>query len=165
MELLILRGEQPAWAASGYGSGSGYGYGYGSGSGSGSGYGDGDGSYWLKCIKYFALKWTDAQRARLEQLQALGTKVAFWKSDQQGKACNGGKNKPVSVGTIEKVDGPLELCSRRALHATALLPKWKGDRIWVVALHGEVVGDDEKLGALEREIIGEVLDDRASKGA
>jgi len=51
------------------------------------------------------------------------------------------------------------------LHATALLPKWKGDRIWVVALHGEVVGDDEKLGALEREIIGEVLDDRASKGA
>jgi hypothetical protein len=36
-------------------------------------------------------------------------------------------------------------------------PKWKGERWWIVALIGEVVGGDEKYGALEREIIGECL--------
>jgi hypothetical protein len=57
---------------------------------------------------------------------------------------------------VEKVNGPLELCSRRALHGTLLPPKWPGARLWVVALIGEIVGDEEKYGALEREIIGEV---------
>ncbi len=33
----------------------------------------------------------------------------------------------------------------------------RGARWWIVALVGEVVGDDEKFGALEREIIGECL--------
>lgn len=28
---------------------------------------------------------------------------------------------------------------------------------WIVALIGEVIGDDEKYGALTREIIGEAL--------
>lgn len=58
---------------------------------------------------------------------------------------------------IETVSGPLEICTNRALHATLIPPKWKGDRLWVVALKGDVVGDDEKFAALEREIIGEVL--------
>jgi hypothetical protein len=34
--------------------------------------------------------------------------------------------------------------------------KWAGVRIWVVALYGQVVGDQEKYGALHREIIGEI---------
>lgn len=34
---------------------------------------------------------------------------------------------------------------------------WSGDRWWIVALSGEIVGDDQKLGALSREIIGECL--------
>ena len=34
-------------------------------------------------------------------------------------------------------------------------PKWQGERLWVVALSGEIVGNDEKLGALSREVIGE----------
>ena len=33
--------------------------------------------------------------------------------------------------------------------------EWKGERWWIVALLGNVVGDDEKFGALEREILGE----------
>jgi hypothetical protein len=35
--------------------------------------------------------------------------------------------------------------------------KWKGERLWVVALFGELqFADDDKVGALEREIIGEI---------
>jgi hypothetical protein len=162
----LIRGEQPAWAASGSGSGSGsgYGYGYGDGSGYGSGYGDGygsgsgygDGSYWLQCIQYFAAKWSQAQRDRLEQLKALGAKIAFWKSGSTGKACNGGHHStPVHVGMVEKIKGPLRLCSKNALHATELPPKWHGERLWVVALLGEVQQSEDKYGALEREIIGQ----------
>ena len=43
------------------------------------------------------------------------------------------------------------------LHATLIPPKWQGERWWIVALHGKVVGDDEKFGCLEREIVGECL--------
>jgi hypothetical protein len=137
----------------GYGYGSGYGYGYGSGYGSGSG----SGSYWLACIPYFAAKWTDAQRARLRELQESGAKICYWRSDEEGRACNGGSNKPVTPGTVEKITGPLQLCTRKALHATLIVPKWTGERVWVVALIGEVQGDEEKFGALQREIIGEAL--------
>jgi len=51
----------------------------------------------------------------------------------------------------------LKSCTNRALHATLIPPKWEGDRLWVVALIGETVGDDVKYAALEREIIGEAL--------
>ena len=47
------------------------------------------------------------------------------------------------------------MCSKNALHATELPLKWHGDRIWVVALLGEVQQSEDKYGALEREIIGE----------
>jgi hypothetical protein len=138
----------------GYGYGDGYGYGYGDGSGSGYGYGD----YWLKTIRYFSEKWSDAQRARLEELKALGAKIAFWRSKKDGQPANGGKlSKAAEVGDVHKVAGPLELCTNRALHATLIPPKWEGERVWVVALIGETTGDDEKMGALEREIIGECL--------
>jgi hypothetical protein len=143
----------------GYGSGdgSGYGYGYGYGYGSGYGYGDGDGSYWLATIQYFAARWSDAQRARLEELKALGAKICFWRSDSTGRAPHGGKKDFVAVpGATQIVKGPLKICTARALHATLNPPKWAGDRLWVVALKGEVVGDDEKYAALEREIVGEV---------
>jgi len=33
----------------------------------------------------------------------------------------------------------------------------KGARVWVVAMHGEIVEDGDKMGALKREIIGECL--------
>jgi hypothetical protein len=33
---------------------------------------------------------------------------------------------------------------------------WKGARLWVVALFGEVQQENDKYGALKREIIGEI---------
>lgn len=101
--------------------------------------------------------WTDAQRSRMEELRALGAKICFWRSKKDGTAIHGKKITPASVGLVQSVNGPLELCSNRALHATLIPPKWEGDRLWIVALIGETVGDDEKYGALQREIIGEAL--------
>src|SRR5882724_3895148 len=141
---------------SGDGAGDGSGSGYGYGCGDGDGYGSGDGSYWLATLAYFGKKWTDAQRARLGELQQLGAKIAFWWSDETGYACNGGNRTVQAVpGAIEKISGPLKICTPQALHATELPPKWKGQRIWCVALLGELQQQDDKFAALEREIIGE----------
>ena len=60
-------------------------------------------------------------------------------------------------GVVHTAPGPLNLCHAGTLHATLIPPKWKGARWWIVALIGEVVGGDEKMGALEREILGECL--------
>jgi hypothetical protein len=156
---------------SGYGSGDGYGYGYGDGSGDGSagygsGYGDGSGdgsgygygSYWLSCIAYFATKWSDAERARFVAAKKLKAKIAIWRSDANGQPSNnGGKIEAAAPGVIHTAPGPLNLCNKGTLHATLIPPKWKGERWWVVALHGKVIGDDEKFGCLKREIIGECI--------
>ncbi|WP_407146288.1 hypothetical protein [Bradyrhizobium sp. ORS 86] len=149
----------------GSGDGSGYGYGYGDGDGygdgSGYGYGDGDGSgskqYWLSTIPCFARKWPDTLQARLRELEAQGATIAFWRSDKDGRACNGGRNTPVQPGTVETIAGPLKICTMRALHATFIPPKWQGERWWIVALIGEVQTDGDKVGALTREVIGECL--------
>ena len=177
---MVVSGALPAWVAGsgdgygyGYGSGAGYGsgsgdgsgYGYGSGAGygsgygygDGSGYGDGDGPYWLATIEGFALKWPLTQQERLASLQAAGAKIAFWRSDAAGRPANGGRGVVAAPGVVHREKGPLNLCKRGTLHATLIPPTWKGERWWVVALIGEVVGDDEKMGALEREILGECL--------
>ena len=146
----------------GYGSSDGYGDGSGDGSGSGSGSGSGDGfgsgSYWLSCIEYFAAKWSEAQRKRLTAAKKAKAKIAIWRSDANGQpANNGGKIEAAAPGVVHTSPGPLNLCNKGTLHATLIPPKWEGERWWVVALHGEVVGDDEKYGCLKREIIGECL--------
>jgi hypothetical protein len=141
----------------GDGDGNGYGYGYGDGSGYGYGYGYGSKEYWAATIPYFAAKWHANQQERLAALQAAGATIAFWRSDNSGRACNGGRNDPVKPGLVETVTGPLRVCTRNALHATLLPPKWKGERYWIVALIGEVQEDGDKIGALQREIIGEAL--------
>ena len=145
---------------SGYGYGSGSGYGYGSGSGDGYGYGDGDGSkeYWLATIDYFAPKWPEAIRSRLAALQAQGATLAFWRSDSQGQpANNGGRIEAAAPGVVHTAPGPLAVCNPGTLHATVIPPKWKGSRWWIVAMLGEVQWQDDKCGALKREIIGEAL--------
>ena len=120
-----------------------------SGCGCGCGYGCGDGckEYWKAAVKSY--------------LNRLGIKtdgiVAYWKSDIVGKPANGGtSDEPVKAGTIQKVEGPLRLCSAKALHATFLPTKWKGKRLWLVLLRGHVRYQDDKLGSLEREIIAEI---------
>ena len=179
VQVEILRGE-PAELASlygygsgygsgyGYGYGSGYGYGYGNGSGSGygygygNGYGSGDGygskTYWQATILNFAAKWPDDQRQKLEAAKLSGATIAFWLSSDKGLPSNGGgKIEPAAPGVIHTSPGPLQTCHSGTLHATLLPPKWEGKRWWIVALHGEVVGDEEKYGCLKREILGEAL--------
>jgi hypothetical protein len=34
--------------------------------------------------------------------------------------------------------------------------EWKGERLWVVALYGEVQFEGDKCAALKREILGEI---------
>jgi hypothetical protein len=167
-QVAILSGELPDWAASGdgYGDGSGsgsgsgygYGYGYGYGDGSGSGSGSGDGEFWAKAVECFALKWPIAQQQRLAELQASGAKIAYWRSHPNGKPANGGSSEPVTPGLVQKEPGPIRReCGAGQLHATLQPNNWKGDRYWIVALLGEVRGDDEKYWALTREIIGECI--------
>ena len=142
----------------GYGYGDGYGYGYGSGSGSGSGYGYGDGDYWRATILAFAAKWPREVQAKFEAAKAAGATIAFWRSSKNGLPSNGGgKIEAAAPGVVHTSPGPLQLCNRGTLHATLIPPKWNGERYWIVALHGEVIGDDEKFGCLKREIIGEAL--------
>jgi hypothetical protein len=143
----------------GYGSGDGSGYGYGYGYGSGYGYGDGDGEYWLACRGNLIVSWTAEQRARLEAVETAGVRIAFWRSGDDGLPANGGSSRiaPAAIGVTHTVSGPLSLCQPGTLHATAIPPKWNGARVWVVALHGDVIGNDEKFGCLTREILGECV--------
>jgi hypothetical protein len=107
---------------------------------------------------YFSSKWNASQKKRLAALKRAGAKIAYWCSDAKGLPANGGSASiPAEPGLIQTVGGPLTLCQPGTLHATLIPPKWKGERWWIVALKGEVVGDDDKYGALEREIIGECL--------
>ena len=141
----------------GSGDGSGDGYGYGDGDGYGYGDGSGDGSGSLKgALLGFVAQLPKERRARAKQLIRSGAKLAYWRSDKDGKPANGGHAAPAKEGDIQKVPGPLNLCNAGTLHATYIPSKWKGERIWLVAMIGEVVEQEDKLGALEREIIAEI---------
>ena len=145
-------------SGSGYGYGSGSGYGYGSGYGDGSGYGSGS----LEgAIKGFLAMAPQAQQARVKELVSKGAVLAYWKSDKNGKPANGGSGEAVSIGCVQKTAGPLELCEKGTLHATFIPSKWKGERLWLVAMIGKTVKSDDKIGALEREIIWEIVPPKA----
>jgi hypothetical protein len=170
----VIRGSLPAWASqaiNGDGSGYGYGYGYGCGYGDGSGYGSGcgygsgsgsgsgDGSgYWFTLYESSKAKWSEVQQAHLRKCETEASVLAFWKSHKDGTPSNGGGAiAPASAGMVHISRGPLRLCKNGTLHATMNPDKWNGERVWVVALFGETVGDQEKYGALHREIIGEIV--------
>ena len=144
--------------SSGDGSGYGDGYGYGYGYGCGSGYGEGSKEYWVATIPYFARKWPEPQQARLGELQTAGVTLAFWRSDANGQPTNnGGRIEAAAPGVVHIAPGPLQVCRNGTLHATVDPSRWKGERWWIVAMHGEVQWDDDKCGALKREILGEAL--------
>ena len=137
MDSLILRGVAPDF---------------------GSGSGDGDREYWQSAISAFSQKWPVPQQTHFKALMARGVPIAYWRSNDNGASANGGKALvPAAPGVVHREKGPLGLCQVGTLHATYLPPKWKGERVWIVALHGTVIGDDEKMGCLEREILGECL--------
>ena len=120
------------------------GYGY------GSGYGYGDG-YWQVVYRTLAASLARPQRRTLDAASGVG----FWRSTREAKPANGGDGEAVSPGLVQKCDGPLKIC-HRGFHATVDPSRWKGDRLWLVALRGEVQRDGDKMAALEREIICEV---------
>ena len=100
-----------------------------------------------------------AQLARLAQLEAGESWLGYWNSNEAGQPGNGGVPLPIAAapGVIHTTAGPLRAtCGIRQLHATRYPLRWAGDRVWVVALSGEVRGDELKAWSLEREIIGEV---------
>ena len=124
-------------------------YGYGSGYGSGDGYGS---------KEYLQAICDGAAGSRAEQLKADGAMLAFWRSDKNGKPCNNGTGPSRSVGMVEEEKGPLIPCRKGALHATMQPEKWKGERLWVVALYPPVEKvDDDKFASLKREIIAEIV--------
>jgi hypothetical protein len=110
--------------------------------------------------------WTDAQREHLQRLIDSGATIAYWCSDAHGRPANHAMERPwewtARPGLVQTVDGPLKTCCPRALHATFEPHRWRGTRVWVVGLVGKVMADqDGKLGALRREIVGEVLPEEA----
>ena len=122
---------------SGSGSGSGYGYGYGDGYGDGYGYGS-------EYFKMLLFSYTPQ----------AGEVLCFWRSIRDGVACNGGTTDRKRVpGDIESVEGPLAICTPRALHGTMNPEKWKGDYWWIVALREPVQQQDDKLASLSRRMV------------
>ena len=107
--------------------------------------------------------WGPKQRNRLQACIDRGDTIAYWCSDANGRPCNGGTHNGwfAKPGLIQKLDGPVTLCGPGALHATLEPHKWKGARVWVVALSGIVQKDENKLGASVREFLGEVLPEEA----
>ena len=141
----------------GYGSGSGDGYGYGSGYGYGDGYGYGSGDGYGSGSGEKTSGLTVAQRQLPAHYADDPRTLALWKSDADGKPANGGSSDEAArPGLRQTTQGPLSLCHKGTLHATLEPERWKGERLWIVALEGEVVGDAEKMGALTREILCEV---------
>jgi hypothetical protein len=162
----------------GYGDGYGYGYGYGYGDGDGNGYGDGDGNgygygysngngngngngdgngensftYWAASIETI-LANADAKRVSL--LRKAKVIFAYWRSTENGEPANGGKGTKAKVGLVEEIKGPLQICTANALHGTLNPPKWRGSKIWVVALYPPYVQQEDKIGSLKREIVCE----------
>lgn len=85
--------------------------------------------------------------------------LAFWRSDKQGLPCNHKKVKRDVVaapGVVTEIQGPLKLCTERALHATHHPAQHSGERLWVVALYPPYEFQSDKLGSLKREIICEI---------
>jgi hypothetical protein len=143
---------------SGDGCGDGDGSGYGDGCGDGDGYGDGSGSgYGSGDTAYLEAVIASSVGERSERLREQGAVLAFWRSAKDGTPSNGGDGPARVIGMIEEKPGPLRPCQPGALHATMAPHKWKGERLWIVALYPPLEKvDDDKYAALKREILAEV---------
>ena len=92
----------------------------------------------------------EAQHVRLTEARM----VVYWSADCRSVvdlAANGPTNScKIGPKAPAILKGPLKLCLDGTLHATFHPEKWKGDRWWAVAMYGEIVIDDNKIGALKR---------------
>lgn len=120
----------------------GYGYGYGSGSGDGSGSGYGGKSYFQAILAPY--------------IRNPNRKVCFWRSNSNGHPANGGNGTIAKIGLTETVEGPLQICTRNALHGTVVPQKWKGEKWWVVELHEPIVNQEDKYASLTRTFLADL---------
>lgn len=91
-----------------------------------------------------------------KRVEEDGAVLAVWKSNKDGTPANGGGGGARHAGMVEKIRGPLQLCTKNALHATLNPGKWEGDKWWVVALYPPIAEESDKIGSLKREIIAEI---------
>ena len=89
-------------------------------------------------------------------MRKSGATLAYWRSDENGRPANGGRGLIAKAGDVHETHGPLRCCAPGTLHATLLPQKWKGERLWLVAMIGETVTQEDKIGALKREIIADL---------
>ena len=92
--------------------------------------------------------------------------LAYWNSDAQGRPANHDLGPDAAKwtarpGVVQRVKGPLEPCSSRALHATLTPHRWAGCRVWLVALWDAAVVDEMKFAALKRMIVAEIMPEDA----
>jgi hypothetical protein len=119
--------------------------------------------------------WTAKQRNHLRRCIKRGDLIAYWCSDAHGRPANHtlepmmARDWTARPGLVQEVAGCGErgkeqvvACSQWGLHATLEPHHWKGSRVWVVALVGEVAHESAKFAALQREIIGEVFPECAT---
>ena len=152
-------GDGSGGGGGGYGGGGG-GYGYGDGDGSGGG-GGGYGGGGYGSIQIYWLSVVRSHPKTRDAYERGASAVALWRSDEKGMPANlpddcKANLEPAAPGVVHEVAGPLRVASKNAVHATMHVGDWKGGRLWLVALYGEVQHTDQKMGALKREILAEL---------
>jgi len=103
--------------------------------------------------------WTPRQKNHLRRLMRSGAEIAYVVTDRHGRPANGGPSNrewQVRAGLVQKIDGPLKICTKNALHGTLQPHRWKGERVWLAGFVGELQREEDKIGCLHREIIGEI---------
>lgn len=114
------------------------------------------------------LKYTKKDRANAERFfegkSALLVKLGKITADQEQilVSCDQFRGEMyhaehIGYGIHEGLWKRLEICSPHALHGTLNPDKWPGERLWLVAMYGEIQPQDEKVGAPKREILCRAL--------
>ena len=112
--------------------------------------------------KYNSSSWSVSQKKRLQTLLNLQRKdpsktwIGYWCSTAHGRSANGGTLIAPAAPGIIHTSPDLDIC-RVGLHATRFPHRWQGTRVWLVALLGARIDQEDKSAAKTREIIGEIL--------
>lgn len=104
--------------------------------------------------------WSEDQVKRLNECLDNGDTIAFWCSDAKGQPCNGGTTiVPAETGDIISLKevSHTTLCTSDALHGTLVPNEFVGPRVWVCAFRHDVKKNNNKVGAITREYLGEIL--------
>ena len=84
---------------------------------------------------------------------------AFCNSGIDGLPINGGNLDTVCYeGAIHTVDGPMEICTETALHATFNPLRWKYEAIWLCKMYYPLIySDHSKICSQKREIVKRLI--------